>query len=54
MTNLGLELLILTVLLIYFGVFMKQSFYKQGIRAHLCKKNFCVKSQSDPYCTNEQ
>ena len=54
MTNLGLELLILTVLLIYFGVFMTQNFYKQGIRAHLRKNIFCVKSQSNPYCTTEQ
>ena len=29
MTNLGLELLILTVLLIYFGVFMTQSIYRK-------------------------
>ena len=53
MTNLGLELLILTVLLIYFGVFMTQNFYQQGIRAHLRKNIFCVKSESNPYCINE-
>ena len=54
MTNLGLELLILMVLLIYFGVLMTQNFYRQGIRAHQRKKIFCVKSQSNPYCINEQ
>ena len=54
MTNLGLELLILIVLLIYFGVFMTQNFYQQGMRAHLRKDIFCVKSYSNPYCINEQ
>ncbi len=54
MANLGLELLILIVLLIYFGVFMTQNFYQQGIRANLRKKIFCIKSQSNPYCINEQ
>ena len=54
MTSLGLELLMLTVLLIYFGVFMTQNFYQKGIRAHLRKKTFCVKSQINPYCINEQ
>ena len=53
MTNLGLELLILTVVLIYFGVFMTQNFYQQGIRAHLRKNIFRVKSQSNPYCITE-
>ena len=33
MTNLGLELLILTVLLIYFGVFMTQSIYRKYEKA---------------------
>ena len=50
MTNLGLELLILTVLLIYFGVFLTQNFYQKVMRAHLRKKIFCIKSQSNPYC----
>ena len=50
MTNLGLELLMLTVLLIYFGVFMTQSIYKQYEKAYLRKTIFCSKSQSDPYC----
>ena len=53
MTNLGLELLILTVLLIYFGIFMTQNFYQHGKRANLRKNIFCVKSQSNPYCINE-
>ena len=53
MTQIGLGLLILTILLIYFGVFMTQNFYQQGIRAHLRKNIFCVKSQSNPYCITE-
>ena len=53
MTNLGLELLILTVLLIYFGVSMTQNFYQQCIRAHIRKNIFCVKSKSNPYCITE-
>ena len=32
MTNLGLELLILTVSLIYFGVFMTQNFSKAEVK----------------------
>ncbi len=53
MTNLGLELLILTVLLIYFGVFMTQSIYKQYEKAFLRKTIFCSKSPIDPYCIAE-
>ena len=53
MTNLGLELLILTVLLIYFGIFMTQNFYQQGMRANLRKNISCFKSQSNPYCINK-
>ena len=50
MTNLGLELLILTVSLIYFGVFITQNFYEQGKRAYLRKNIFCSKSPINPYC----
>ena len=50
MTNIGLELLILMVLLIYFGIYMTQNFYQQSKRAYLRKNIFCVKSQSNPYC----
>ena len=53
MTNLGLELLILTMLLIYFGLFMTQNIYDQYEKAYLRKTIFCSKSQSDPYCTIE-
>ena len=53
MTNLGLELLIFTVLLIYFGIFMTQNFYQQGMRANLRKNFFCVQSQSNSYCITE-
>ena len=42
MTNLGIDLLILTISLIYFGVFMTQNLYEQGKRAHLRKKFFVV------------
>ena len=49
MTNLGLDLLILTMLLIYFGVFMTQNIYHQYEKAYLRKTIFCSKSQSDPY-----
>ncbi len=53
MTNLGLELLILTVSLIYFGVFMTQSIYKQYEKAYLRKTIFCSEAESDPYCISE-
>ncbi len=50
MTSIGLELLILTVSLIYFGVFMTQNIYNQSKRAHLHKNFFCNKSLINPYC----
>ena len=53
MANLGLELLILTVLLIYFGIFMTQNFYQQSMRANLRKNIYCVNSQSNHYCITE-
>ena len=53
MTNLGIELLILTVLLIDFGVFMTQSIYRKYEKAYLRKTIVCSKSQSDPYCIIE-
>jgi hypothetical protein len=48
MTNLGLELLILTVLLIYFGIFMTQNFYQQGMRANLRKNIFALNHKVIP------
>ncbi len=53
MTNLGLELLILTVLLIYFGVFITQSIYRKYEKVYLRKTFFCSKSQRAPYCIIE-
>ena len=53
MTNLGLELLILSVSIIYFGVFMTQNFYEKGKRAYLRKNIFCSKSLANPYCIQE-
>ncbi len=53
MTNLGLELLILIVLIIYFGFFMTQNIYKKYEKAYLRKTIFCSKSLSDPYCIAE-
>ena len=53
MTNLGLELIILIVLLIYFGFFVTQSIYKQYEKTYLYKTIFCSKSESDPYCISE-
>ena len=42
MTNLGLDLLILTMLLIYFGVFMTQNIYEQYEKAYLRKLFFAA------------
>ena len=53
MTNLGLELLILIVLLIYFGVYMTQNIYDQYEKAYVRKTVFFSKSQIDPYCISE-
>jgi len=52
MTNLGLELLIFTSLLIYLGVFMTQNIYEKYENAYLRKNIFCGKSKSNPYCIN--
>ena len=53
MTNLGLKLLILTLLLIYFGVFVTQNIYEKYEKAYLRKTIFCSESKSDPYCITE-
>ena len=48
MTNLGLELLILTVLLIYFVVFMTQNIYEQYEKAYLRKTIFSANHKVTP------
>ena len=53
MANLGLEIIILTVLIIYFGVFMTHNIYKKYEKDYLRKAIFCSKSKSDPYCITE-
>tara|TARA_A100000164_G_scaffold110256_1_gene97049 strand:- start:329 stop:490 length:162 start_codon:yes stop_codon:yes gene_type:complete len=53
MTNLGLELLILAVLLIYFGILITQNIYEKYEKAYLRKTIFCSKLKSDPYCIIE-
>ena len=50
MTNLGLELLILTMLIIYFGIFITKNIYEKSEKAFLRKKYFCSKSQGGAYC----
>ena len=53
MTSIGLELILMTFLLIYFGVFLTQDFYEQSKRALLHKNYFCNKSLTNPYCIME-
>ena len=48
MTNLELQLLILTVLLIYFGVFMTQSIYKQCEKPIYAKLFFAANHKVTP------
>ena len=50
MTNLGIELLVLTVVLIKFGAILTAIIYSKSLKEHNRNKLFCSKSLSNPYC----
>ena len=53
MTNLSIEILVITVLLVNFGAILTSNIYLKSVRELQRKKLFCGKSFSNPYCIIE-
>ena len=54
MTNLSIEILVITVLLVNFGAILTSNIYIKSVRELQRKKLFCGKSFSNPYCIIER
>ena len=54
MTNLSVEILVLTVLLINLGAILTSNIYLKSIKELKRKRLFCGKSLSNPYCIVER
>ena len=54
MTNLSVEILVLTVLLINLGAILTYNIYLKSIKELQRKRLFCGKSLSNPYCIVER
>ena len=50
MTNLAIELLVLTVVLVNFGAILTANIYSKSLENHKRNRLFCRKSFSNPYC----
>ena len=50
MTNLAIELLPLTVVLVNFGAILTANIYSQLVREIQCKRLICSESICNPYC----
>ena len=50
MTNLAIELLILSVALVNFGAILTAKIYSQSVKEIHRKRLFCRESISNPYC----
>ena len=50
MTNLVIELLLLTMALINFGAILTANIYSKSLEEHKRYRLFCRKSFSNPYC----
>ena len=50
MTNLAIELLLLTVVLINFGTILTANIYSKLLEENKRNRLFCEKSFSNPYC----
>ena len=50
MTNLAIELLVLTVVLVNFGTILTAKIYSQSVKEIQRKRLFCNESISKPYC----
>ena len=49
MTNLSIELLILTVVLVNFGAILTANIYSKSVKEFKLNKLFCGKSFNNPY-----
>ena len=54
MTNLSIEILVLTVLLVNLGAILTVNIYLNSVKELQRKKLFCGKSFSNPYCIIER
>ena len=54
MTNLSVDILVLTVLLINLGAILTSNIYLKSIKELQRKRLFCGKSLSNPYCIVER
>ena len=54
MTNLSVEILLLTVFLVNFGAILTSNIYLKSVKELERKKLFCGKSLSNPYCIVER
>ena len=50
MTNLAIELLVLTVVLVNFGAILTANIYSRSVEEFKRNRLFCGKSFSNPYC----
>jgi len=50
MTNLAIELLVLTVVLVNFGAILTANIYSKSVKEFRRNRLFCSKSFSNPYC----
>jgi len=50
MTNLAIELLVLTVVLVNFGAILTANIYSKSVKEFKRNRLFCSKSFSNPYC----
>ena len=50
MTNLGIELLVLSLVLINFGAILTSNIYSKSLEDNRRNRLFCRKSFSNPYC----
>ena len=50
MTNLAIEILVLTVVLVNFGAILTANIYGSSIRDLQRRKLFCGNTLSNPYC----
>ena len=54
MTNLSIEILVLTVLLVNFGAILTSHIYLKSVKELQRKKLFCGRSFINPYCIIEK
>ena len=54
MTNLSIEILALTVLLVNLGAILTANIYLKSVKELQRKKLFCGRSFSNPYCVIER